>query len=209
LDPSEFSIQEARGHLAAPFLPAREHRCVLQDLDSPETPHAVVWATHALYCVPPAELPTAIERMLAAVDPRGLGFVAHASQHSHYLRFQQLHVEHRRDGQVEPFSSGEQVIQALRAHPLASRALSWTIDYEGVLDIADHQTAERYLQRCLFDETLTLNQMLADPVMGPYLDACRDDARGVWRFPQRTWLFFWGESAEHVPGCRQSAPVAQ
>ena len=33
---------------------------------------------------------------------------------------------------------------------------------------------EGYLQRCVFDATVTLVEMLAAPVLGPYLAGCRD-----------------------------------
>ena len=52
LDPSAFSIAEARAALPAPFVPAREHEVTLQDFQPPAEGYDIVWATHALYAVP-------------------------------------------------------------------------------------------------------------------------------------------------------------
>ena len=90
LDPSEFSIRTARQRLAAPFESCEEHLCTIQQFEPTASRYAVLWATHALYCVPQCELEVAVDQMLAAVEPAGLGFIAHASQQSHYIRFQDL-----------------------------------------------------------------------------------------------------------------------
>ena len=93
LDPSEYSIHVARQKLSGPFEPAEELLETVQDLTVPAGLYSVVWATHALYCVPPEELGVAIDRMIAAMDPGGLGFIAHASQDSHYLKFHDLYLQ--------------------------------------------------------------------------------------------------------------------
>ena len=60
------------------------------------------------------------------------------------------------------------------------------------LPLADEATLEKYLQRCLFDDSVSLADMTSDPEVGPYLRSCRDESSGVWRFRQRTWLVFFG-----------------
>ena len=47
---------------------------------------------------------------------------------------------------------------------------------------------EGFLQRCVFDDTVSLEQMLAHAETGRYLAACRRD--GAWRFPQKVRLLF-------------------
>ena len=114
LDPSAFSIAEARAQLAA-AVPGRPRELVitLQDLPADAGPYDVVWATHALYALPPAELATAAERFVGALRPGGLGFVAQATARSHYLAFYDAF----RAGVRErtPYTSAEQVAEALRA----------------------------------------------------------------------------------------------
>ena len=203
LDPSEFSLRTARERLATPFEPSEEHLCTVQQFVPPASRYAIVWATHALYCVPQYELEVAVDQILAALETAGLGFIAHASQQSHYIRFHDLYLQNLPSGRAEPFSTGEQVIEALQAKGDATTLRCWTIDYEGTLDLDDRETAERYLQRCLFDDTISLNGMLADQRMGDHLRSCIDNTRGMWRFPQRVWLIFFGESAKFVDDYRR------
>ena len=203
LDPSEFSICTARQRLAAPFSPSEEYRCTVQQFDPPASRYAVVWATHALYCVPQRELEVAVDQMLAALEPAGLGFIAHASQQSHYVRFHDLYLQSLRSDHTEPFSTAEQVIEALQAKVDKAALRCWSIDYEGTVDLEDRETAERYLQRCLFDDTISLDGMLADQRMGDYLRSCMDRRSGVWRFPQKAWLIFFGELSKSIGDCRR------
>ena len=198
LDPSGFSIRTARQRLVAPFEPSEEHLCTIQQFEPPASRYAVVWATHALYCVPQCELDLAVDKMLAALQTTGLGFIAHASQQSHYVRFHDLYLQSLRSNDAEPFSTGEQLIEALQAKVGRAALQCWSIDYEGTLDLENRETAERYLQRCLFDDTLSLDDMLNDERMGEYLRTCIDDTGGVWRFPQRTWLIFFGGLAKSI-----------
>jgi SAM-dependent methyltransferase len=198
LDPSEFSIRTACQQLVAPFEPSEENLCTIQQFEPTGSRYAVVWATHALYCVPQRELELAVDRMLAALDTGGLGFIAHASQQSHYVRFHDLYLQNLRSDHAEPFSTGEQVIEVLQAKVDTAALRCWSIDYQGTLDLNDRETAERYLKRCLFDDTVSLDGMLADQQMGDYLRNCIDDTSGMWRFPQRTWLIFFGELAKSI-----------
>ena len=73
----------------------------------------------------------------------------------------------------------------------------------GTLDLEDRETAELYLQRCLFDDTLSLDDMLADQRMGDHLRSCMDKTSGMWRFPQKAWLIFFGELAESIGDYRR------
>ncbi len=199
LDPAEFSIRTARQRLADPFELDEEYLCTVQDFVAPVLNYAVVWATHALYCVPQRELSLAMDRLLAALDSTGLGFIAHASRHSHYLRFQNLYLESALSGRAEPFSTGECIIETLQAKLDTSAVICWSADYEGTLDLEERETAERYLQRCLFDDSIALDDMLAHPRLGEYLRSCIDRASGMWRFPQRVWLIFFGDFAKRAP----------
>lgn len=198
LDPSQFSIDVARKKLRGPFQPAEELLNTAQQLPSPKQLYSIVWATHALYCVPPSELGLAIDRMLAVMDSAGLGFIAHASENSHYLKFHDLYLQTDNAGDALPYCKGEQVIEALRGKLDPSRLVHWAIDYEGTVSLEDRETAELYLQRCLFDDKISLDQMLSTEPLGSYLESCMDHDSGQWRFRQRTFLIFYGDTARRI-----------
>ena len=203
LDPSEFSIRTARRQLTGPFEPAEEHHCTIQQLQPTAAGHDVVWATHALYCVPRRELTEAVDRMLTALKDPGLGFIAHASRQSHYVRFHDRYLQSLSCDHAEPYSTGEQLIEALEARVGTAELHYWSIDYEGRLERDDRDTAERYLQRCVFDDTMSLDAMLADEHMGDYLRGCVDSNNGMWLFPQKVWLIFFGECAKSIGDFRR------
>lgn len=205
LDPSQFSIEAARQKLRTPFEAAEELLCTAQEIPTPSAPYPLVWATHALYCVPPAELELALDRMLQVMDPQGLGFIAHASHESHYLRFHDLYLQTGWGGEALPYCRGEEITTFLSRKLDSSRLKHWAIDYEGTVPLDDRETAERYLQRCLFDDSISLSQMLASDVLGPYLRRCMDESTGMWRFRQKTWLIFYGELAESAEELRGSS----
>jgi len=185
LDPSEFSVAEAKARLGAPFRPGRELVTTLQELPAGLT-YDVVWATHALYALPPAELAQAATRFVAAMAPGGLGFVAHASAASHYLAFYDAY----RAGVpgaagVAPFLTGEQVRDALSATGAAVR--EQRVRY--TTRSSERAVVQGFLQRCAFDDTMTLAQMEAAPVLGDYLAGCRD-ADGTWTFAHEAVLLW-------------------
>ncbi|MBJ7471334.1 MAG: class I SAM-dependent methyltransferase, partial [Solirubrobacteraceae bacterium] len=71
LDPSAFSLQEAAAELAPPFRERARFETTLEALDPGAGPWDVVWATHALYALEPANIPAAVERFRAAIAPGG------------------------------------------------------------------------------------------------------------------------------------------
>lgn len=195
LDPSQFSIDTAKQKLKPPFAAADELRCTAQELDLSSGPFPIVWATHALYCVPTDELELAIERMVAATHSAGLGFIAHASESAHYLRFHQEYLRSKHSSGSVPYCTAEEVMAALRSQFDADQLFFDAIEYDGTVGLDDTETAERYLQRCLFDDDLRLDQMMEDEHLGTYLRGCMDEPNRVWRFHQRTWMMFYGEQA--------------
>lgn len=184
LDPSAFSIEEAAGHLADPFVVGRRLVTTLQDLPAGTGGYDIVWATHALYAMPPDVLKTGAERMVEALNPDGLGFVAHATSASHYLRFFDLFRAGVHD--ATPYLDSDQVGGALKAAGATVR--SETIRYQ--VSSADHRAVEGFLQRCAFDDTVSLAEMRRAPRLGPYLDGCVD-AGGTWTFDQEVALLWF------------------
>jgi ubiquinone/menaquinone biosynthesis C-methylase UbiE len=66
LDPSEFSLAEARQALTPPFQAGAEYQTTLQALACERGEFDIVWATHALYAVAVADLQAALELTLEA-----------------------------------------------------------------------------------------------------------------------------------------------
>jgi SAM-dependent methyltransferase len=185
LDPSAFSIAEARGVLSAPFIAGAEYETTLQALDCPRHHFDVAWATHALYALPIAELEAGLERLLHAVADTG--FIAHAASDSHYLRFYRAYLDAFRDGEGTPYLTAEQIVAALER--LGVRPQVREIRYENGAPDARRAQVQGYLQRCVFDDALDLTQMLAHPVTGAYLNECRQG--NEWRFAQHVLLIFF------------------
>jgi len=56
------------------------------------------------------------------------------------------------------------------------------VAYDSAAGPDDAAAVEGYLQRCVFDDSVSLAAMQAAPALGRYLDGCR--AAAGWRFPQ-------------------------
>ncbi|MEM6925281.1 MAG: class I SAM-dependent methyltransferase [Myxococcota bacterium] len=178
LDPSAFSVDEAAQSLASPMQAGRRLVCTLQDLPDDATGYDVVWAVHALYALPESELAAGVARFLSALGDDGWGFVGHATAASHYLRFYEAYLPRFRP-EGTPYLGAEAVIAAFEAAgaSVETRALEY------VQAIHDDAVLEGFLQRCLFDGSLSLGAMRADDALGAYL-AERTGADGVTRFTQ-------------------------
>ena len=192
LDPSGFSISEARGALKLPFRAAAEYQIKLQELGCGPGSFDIVWATHALYAVPLTELKVALEQMLNVIlarrpnDNKGVGFIAQASAESHYIEFFKLYLSGFKTNVGTPFTSSEQILSILNKMGLTPEVQE--ISYINTAPQTSERTVERYLQRCLFDDEISLKEMLANRVTGPYLEECLKD--GIWRFKQNVSLIF-------------------
>jgi SAM-dependent methyltransferase len=183
LDPSAFSLAEARAALPSPFAVASEHETTLQDFAPPAGGYDIVWATHALYAVPASELASAMERFAQCIAPGGLGVIAHSAAAGHYIDF------HRRwlagfDPEGAAYVSAEDLVEALRGAGLSPEVEQ--VRYDSVAGPEDTAAVEGYLQRCVFDERASLDEMASTEPVASYLARCRG-ADG-WRFPQNVSL---------------------
>ena len=188
LDPSAFSVAEAKAALKPPFRPAGEHVCTLQDFAASPEGYDIVWATHALYALPHAELEIGVDRFAKAIAPGGAGFIAHASDASHYLTFYRAYLEGFDHADGDPYVSSADLIEAF--HRLDVPVQTEEITYENGVAETEREAVEGYLQRCLFDDTVSLDALLENPSTGAYLaDKLKD---GQWRFPQSVTLISLG-----------------
>ncbi|MDO9406991.1 bifunctional 2-polyprenyl-6-hydroxyphenol methylase/3-demethylubiquinol 3-O-methyltransferase UbiG [Patulibacter sp.] len=190
LDPAPFSLQEAAAVLRPPFHEAARHEVTMEDLDPAVGPFDVVWATHALYALQPENVDAAARRMLDALAPHGVLLLAQGAYDGHYLAFYRAFLEGVRGGEGTAYVSCEQLTDALGrvgaddTHEVEVRRIS----YEHVVADDDREVLEGFLQRCAFDDTVSLEQMREAPVLGAYLEACHDADAGVHRFRQETDL---------------------
>lgn len=169
LDPSAFSIAEAARELAPPFAERARFETTMEDLDPAQGPWDVVWATHALYALEPANLRAAVERYRAATGR--FSFLAQGAADGHYLRVYAAFLEGVRGGAGTQYVSSDDLIRELRAQgeePEVRR-----IAYDHVVAVKDTAVLEGYLQRCVFDDTVPLAELLAAPVLGDYLESQR------------------------------------
>lgn len=190
LDPSAFSLSEAARVLRPPFVEAARHETLVEELDDSVGPFDVVWATHALYALTPGAVQAATARMLAALAPGGALLIAQGSREGHYLRFYRHFLDDLRDGQGTSYAASEALADALRAGGDDPRAVRLSYDHTTALQ--DATTVEGYLQRCAFDDSVSLQEMLTAPRLGAYLRDCRDEAAGVWRFHQEVDVLLVG-----------------
>ena len=129
-------------------------------------------------------------------NKKGVGFIAHASAQSHYLQFYQHYLAGFKEGVGEPYTDSEQITSILTQMELSLEVKE--INYTNGAPETEDLQVERYLQRCVFDDTVSLKQMLNNPVTGPYLESCRKN--GMWQFAQRVDMIFVNASAGPVTG---------
>ena len=185
LDPSAFSLAEARAALCPPFVAGEARQCPLEALEAPPGAFDILWATHALYAVPETALEEGLGRFLAAMRG-GAGVIAQATEGSHYLRWQRLFLDAFRGGAGVPFIPAEAIVDALGR--LGAGITVQEISYETAAPLDEDARVEGFLQRCVFDDTVPLSAMQARAPTAAYLDACRTETG--WRFPQTAALIF-------------------
>ncbi|MGF1525754.1 MAG: class I SAM-dependent methyltransferase [Candidatus Competibacterales bacterium] len=186
LDPSAFSLAEAARALTAPFVAGRTFETTLQDFAGPAGTYDIVWATHALYALPAAELTAGLGRFVQALRPGGVGFIAHAAEDAHYLRFYRQFLQAFHGGRGTPYTGAEAITAALADLGVAFEVRM--IHYHNGASDAERSQVEGYLQRCVFDDRVSLVQMLEHPTTGAYLAECLQG--GQWRFAQEVALIF-------------------
>ncbi|HTX07235.1 MAG TPA: class I SAM-dependent methyltransferase [Solirubrobacteraceae bacterium] len=194
LDPSPFSLLEAARALRRPFVGAARHETLVEELDDAVGPFDVVWATHALYSLSLDAVRAATARMLAALAPGGALLIAQGSRDGHYLRFYRHFLEDLRGGQGTLYAASEDLAEALRicgADPHVVR-----LSYDHITPLEDAMTVEGYLQRCAFDDSVSLQEMMTAPHLGAHLRDCRDEAAGLWRFHQEVDVLLLGSPFE-------------
>jgi len=188
LDPSTFAIEEAAAVLKSPFVEHDHYFCRLQDWQPKLATYDLCWATHALYCVPAIEMGECMAILKAAMRPGGIGVVAQSNRSGHYIRFYEHFLESIHGGNGTRFSAAEDVDEAV-ANSRFERQIR-TLNYETAIDENDHQALESYLQRCAFDDSIPLHQMMNSGSLGQYLTSAK--SQGAYRFQQSVDVIVFG-----------------
>jgi len=184
LDPSAFSIAEARAALPAPFRAVAEHETTLQGFAPPPEGYDIVWATHALYAIPQDELSEAMSRFRAAIAPGGIGLIAHSAEAGHYIGFHRRYLAAFGPEDAAPYVPAEAIAETLRQQ--GAEVEVQDVTYDSATGPDETAAVEGYLQRCVFDERASLAQMHEAAPLADYLAECRRPEG--WRFPQHVWL---------------------
>ncbi|MDG1958126.1 MAG: class I SAM-dependent methyltransferase [Candidatus Binatia bacterium] len=188
LDPSTFAIEEAAAVLKSPFLERDRYCCRLQDWQPKPSTYDLCWATHALYCVPAAEMGECMAILKGAMKPGGIGVVAQSNRSGHYIRFYEHFLESIHGGNGTRFSAAEDVAEAAENSRFERQIR--TLNYETAIDENDHQALESYLQRCAFDDSISLHEMMNSGSLGQYLKNAK--SRGAYRFQQSVDVVVFG-----------------
>jgi hypothetical protein len=188
LDPSTFAIEEAAAVLKSPFVERDHYCCRLQDWQPKQSTYDLSWATHALYCVPAKEMNECISIVKSGMGANGIGIVAQSNRSGHYIRFYEYFLDSIHGGNGTRFSAAEDVDKA--AENVGFQRQSRTLNYETVIDEDDRQALESYLQRCAFDDSISLDQMLDTGSLGQYLASTKK--QGAYRFQQSVDVIVFG-----------------
>ena len=178
LDPSKFAIDETKKKLIPPFCLSKEFNTTLQDFNCLDIFH-ISWAIHALYAIPKNELKVSLEKFYSSF--REIGFIAHACSDAHYIKFYNLYIQDCHNGDLPAFCSAEDILKIFDS--LGIKYEVQYIEYINTAEYHDTLTVEAYLQRCLFDDTISLRDMRESNLIGNYLQSCC--STGKWLFPQR------------------------
>ena len=185
LDPSGFSINQAKKILRKPFFESLCFESTIQDLKFNKYHFDLVWAVHALYAIPSEELELSLKKFLHVLD--GFGFIAHACNDSHYIKFYNYFLQAFDKNNRFAYISAEDILKQLSEIGVKTRVKY--LNYTNGTSKRNTNLVESYLQRCVFDDTISMEQMLAHDITGKYLKNCLVNKTN-WIFPQKVMLIF-------------------
>ena len=182
LDPSLFALEETKKNLKAPFFVDEEFNSTIQDFKKENSCYDVSWAMHALYAIPPQDI---IESMRIFKETfRGVGYIAHAREKSHYIEFQKIFHSGFRKNKSVRYTTSEDIMAAL--DKLGFKYEERTLKYENKAESNDRLIVEAYLQRCVFDDTIELKDLENNTQTRDYILQCKD--QNGWSFKQEVSL---------------------
>ena len=184
LDPSSFSIEETAKILRHPFIVKNKYKTPLQNFNAGGENFDLLWAVHALYAIPKSELRVAISKLLDCL--KGKAFIAHGCSDGHYVKFYKLFINAFKNAEIDPYISAEDIISTLEILNVNFHYKYLTYTNGG--KSFNTNVIERYLQRCVFDNSISLEEMTQNPLTGGYLNMCKK--HDTWEFSQKVMLIF-------------------
>tara|TARA_A100001015_G_scaffold269259_1_gene320801 strand:+ start:6472 stop:7356 length:885 start_codon:yes stop_codon:yes gene_type:complete len=192
LDPSSFSLDQATAVLKPPFNKTSSFEMKIQDFSFEARYFDILWAVHALYAVPKTDLRIALQSCLDVLG--SVGFIAHASKASHYISYYDLFLKGFNSSDLPRFVCAEDILSTLKELKVNTR--SFSINYSHRALPTELSKVEGYLQRCVFDDQISMDKMLENEYTGKYLkDDCKAND-GSWVFTQEVILIFFGDLSE-------------
>jgi len=188
LDPSSFSIEETAKILKYPFEVKNKYKIQIQDFNSEKKFFDLLWAVHALYAIPRCALRVAIIKLLSCL--KGNAFIAHGCSDGHYVKFYKLFNKAFKKEESFPYISAEDIISTLEILNVdfSYKYLNYT---NGGKNLSS-KVIEGYLQRCVFDDNVSLKEMMNNPLTGDYLNDCQKVDE--WKFSQTVMLIFFSKT---------------
>jgi hypothetical protein len=102
-------------------------------------------------------------------------------------------------GDGTPYSDGSQVETALKK--LGMQVRTRVLNYTTVVPADRPQLLESYLQRCAFDDTFSLEEMLLREPLAGYLASCHNLDSGEYQFPQRVGMTLFSHTKSGLTLC--------
>ena len=96
------------------------------------------------------------------------------------------------------YAASEDLARALRACGADPHVVR--LSYDHTIALENDVTVEGYLQRCAFDDSVSLPEMMMAPHLGAYLRDCRDEAGGRRRFHQEVDVLLVGPAFDGLIG---------
>jgi len=185
LDPSRFSINEATKKLKHPFEINNKYETTLQEFKCKQKFFDIIWAIHALYAIPKKELRCALNNLLMGLS--GNAFIAHGCSDGHYVKFYKLFLDAFGTDEEFEFISAEDIISTLEV--LNVKYEYKYLTYTNGADNSSSIQIEKYLQRCVFNDSVGLKKMMENPITGSYLKNCLKNSG--WEFSQKVMMIFF------------------
>jgi desulfoferrodoxin (superoxide reductase-like protein) len=115
---------------------------------------------------------------------QGVGYIAHAKEKSHYIEFQKIFLSGFKKNKSVRYTTSEDIMAAL--DKLGIKYEESTLKYENKAASDDRSVVEAYLQRCVFDDTIRLEDLENNTQTRDYILQCKD--QNGWSFSQEVSL---------------------
>ncbi|MDH5427548.1 MAG: class I SAM-dependent methyltransferase [Nitrospirota bacterium] len=186
LDPSAYCLTTCQKALTPPFLARYGWQTTLEHSQKMLTPglYDLAWAIQSLYCLEPANVRTALTRLIQALHPsRGTACLVLAKREAFFPQIHQIFFEHCAEQTPPPYLSAESVVAALGE--LGAMSVIRELPCTHSISIREDRLLEQYLQQSVMD-TLPLPKWRQHPRLRAFLESHRQD--DIYQFPNPYWL---------------------